>query len=323
MDLLNREQSLAQLRAIPGIELVTHVYFASYAGHGSSFKELRQTNDLLLTNAVGGVEMCCPNLQFFTLQTGGKVSLTPIHLATNDSSTNHSQAYGVEFLDHKEVSYNPPHHESTPRIPAPLDQNIFYYSQYDILSRASANKPWSFCEIRPDAIIGFVPQNNAMNLAQALALFLSLWRDLEIENETPRAVPFPGSREAWTALHNDTSQDILARFHVFASFKGSAVKGEAFNVADGPAITWEMLWPRLCDYFGLRGLGPQEGGSAAGGSNAQLWMEAHEREWAAWVKKFGLKEGALQATSWQFMQVSCDVLFVLELQLLIWRFSKF
>lgn len=73
MDLLNREQSLSQLAAIPGIDMVTHVYFASYTGHYSKPAELRQTNELLLTNAVGGVEICCPNLQFFSLQTGGKV----------------------------------------------------------------------------------------------------------------------------------------------------------------------------------------------------------------------------------------------------------
>lgn len=76
MDLLNREASLQQLAAIPGIGDTTHVYFASYTGHGDSYAELRRKNEELLTNAVGAVEICCPNLQFFTLQTGGKVSHT-------------------------------------------------------------------------------------------------------------------------------------------------------------------------------------------------------------------------------------------------------
>lgn len=74
MNLLHREQSLAQLQAIPGIENVTHVYFVAYTGHGSSYQELRQVNEMILVNAVGGIEICCPKLEFFTLQTGGKVS---------------------------------------------------------------------------------------------------------------------------------------------------------------------------------------------------------------------------------------------------------
>lgn len=73
LDLLNREQSLAQISAIPGIERTTHVYFAAYTGHGSSYEELRAKNELILVNALGAVELCCPHLMFWTLQTGGKV----------------------------------------------------------------------------------------------------------------------------------------------------------------------------------------------------------------------------------------------------------
>lgn len=186
LDLLHREASLQQLKAIPGIEHTTHVYFAAYTGHGSSYEQLRAANEAILVNAVGAVEICCPNLTFFTLQTGGK-------------------AYGVEF--HDQVPYNPPLREDMPRIPDPYAQNIFYYGQYDIMTRASAGKPWTFCEIRPDAIVGFVPQNNAMNIAQAVALFLSLWKEVEKQGDEVREVPFPGSREAWTAPHTDTSQE--------------------------------------------------------------------------------------------------------------------
>jgi hypothetical protein len=73
INLLKREQSLLQLQHIPGIQQVTHVYYAAYAGHGESFEELKRINNELLTNAIGGVEICCPALQFVTLNTGGKV----------------------------------------------------------------------------------------------------------------------------------------------------------------------------------------------------------------------------------------------------------
>lgn len=75
MDLLSREQSLRQIAAIPGIKHTTHVYFAAYTGHGSSYEDLRKVNDEILVNAVGAVEICCPDLRFFTLQTGGKVRI--------------------------------------------------------------------------------------------------------------------------------------------------------------------------------------------------------------------------------------------------------
>ncbi|GAB7344752.1 hypothetical protein MBLNU457_3222t1 [Dothideomycetes sp. NU457] len=276
LNLLNREASLKQLRAIPGIEATTHVFFAAYTGHGASYKELRAYNEEILINALGAVEICCPHLKFWTLQTGGK-------------------AYGVEFRD--QVPYNPPLKETMPRIPEPHAQNVFYYSQYDIMTNASAGKPWSFCEIRPDAIVGFVPQNNAMNIAQALGLFLSLWKEVEKEGDEVRSVPFPGSRDAYEALHTDTSQDILARFHIYAAGHSDLVKGRAFNVADGPATTWKQVWPEICAWFGLKGGEPEERAFSA-----QQWMESHQGTWAEWVQRNQLKQGALEGTSWKFMQ---------------------
>lgn len=73
INLLDRENSLLQLEHVPGIKQVTHVYYAAYAGHGEGFDELKRVNNELLTNAIGGVEICCPELRFVTLNTGGKV----------------------------------------------------------------------------------------------------------------------------------------------------------------------------------------------------------------------------------------------------------
>ncbi|TKA77660.1 hypothetical protein B0A55_04614 [Friedmanniomyces simplex] len=169
--------------------------------------------------------------------------------------------------------------------------------------RASAHKPWTFCEIRPDAIVGFVPQNNAMNIAQALGLFLSLWRAVEGEGST---VGFPGSVEAWEAVHTDTSQDILARFHIFASLAPQETSERAFNVVDGPATTWREVWPEVCAYFGLRGIAPESSGAPF---SAQKWMEDHQSEWAKWISTNGLKDGALEGTSWEFMQAVIGIPF--------------
>lgn len=87
LDLLNREQSLGQIRQIPGIEYTTHVYFAAYTGHGSSYADLRAVNEAILVNALGAVEICCPALRFWTLQTGGKVRITRHRTGTKTLTT--------------------------------------------------------------------------------------------------------------------------------------------------------------------------------------------------------------------------------------------
>ena len=290
-----------KLKAIDGIEWTTHVYFTctdalsmacedhhewlidftAYTAHGSDYQTLKQANVRILLNAVQVVERLCPNLQFWTLQTGGK-------------------AYGVEFID-KGIDYNPPLKETMPRIAEPYASNIFYYAQYDTMKRLSEGKRWKFCEIRPDAIVGFVPQNNAMNIAQALGLFLAMYKSIE---GSGAEVPFPGNEAAYKELHTDTSQDILARFHIFASFHADAVAGRAFNIADGDVVTWEQIWPGVCSWFGLKGVGPDQSRSTG-----TQWVQEHKGQWNAWVKEHGLKEGALEATSWDFMAVIMGITF--------------
>jgi hypothetical protein len=164
--------------------------------------------------------------------------------------------------------------------------------------RASAGKPWSFCEIRPDVIVGFVPRGNFMNMAQGLAMYLSLYREAEGEGAEVR---FPYGEEAWTALHTDSSADILGRFHVFASLAEPVemIAGKAFNVVDGPAFAWRELWPRLAAYFGLVGTGP---GTGLGGQvGVQDWVHAKKEVWQKLETKSGLKAGALEETGFDFV----------------------
>jgi hypothetical protein len=73
LDLRDRNKTLFHLQHIPGVEYTTHVYYAAYSGHGSDYQELKRINAEILTNAVGTCEIVCPNMAYFTLQTGGKV----------------------------------------------------------------------------------------------------------------------------------------------------------------------------------------------------------------------------------------------------------
>ena len=92
-----------------------------------------------------------------------------------------------------------------------------------------------------------------MNLAQALALFLSLYRSIEGADAEAR---YFGNQAAYEALHTDTSQDQLARFHIYASLHLKEVSKRAFNVADEDAIMWKQVWPGINEWFRLNGVGP-------------------------------------------------------------------
>lgn len=218
---------------VADIQTVTHVYFTAYI-QTPDFDSLREVNTTIIRTAILAVEETCPDLETVILQTGGK-------------------GYGFEFPEI--VSIKPPMQEANPRIPDPYDKNIFYYTQYDFLASQSKGKRWTFTETRPDGIIGYVPGKNFMNLAQGIAIYLSLKKLVDGDGTI---VPFPGSEKSWLCKHSDTHQDVLARMEIFASLHTEECgQGQSFNCAnEDEPVQWKDVWPRLCAYFGLNGSGP-------------------------------------------------------------------
>lgn len=109
---------------------------------------------------------------------------------------------------------------------------------------------------------------------------------------------FPYGEEAWTALHTDTSADVLGRFHGFASLREPVeeVAGKAFNVADSQGFAWRELWPKLAAYFGLVGTGPGKGEEGS----VKKYVHGLRGEWEGFVARRGLTDGALEATGFEF-----------------------
>ena len=128
-------------------------------------------------------------------------------------------------------------------------------------------------------------KTTAMNMAQAAGLFLSLYKEI---NGSGAEVAFPGDPNAWEALHTDTSQDILAKFHIFASLHPEETKERAFNVVDGPATAWKEVWPEICEYFGLKGVPPAGSGEPF---KAVKWMQERRSAWSGFVEKYAIEEG--------------------------------
>jgi hypothetical protein len=226
-----------------------------------------QINKELLSRAVRAAESLSVNLKFVVLPTGTK-------------------AYGVHLIDKFPFSNDLPLRESLPRIPEPYASQMFYYGQCDELAALSEGKSWTWCDVIPDVIVGFVPNNNVYSLNQWLGLYLSLVVELQGKGAE---VQFPGTEESYTILCNDSSQDIVAKTAIYASLHPEKSAGQRFNAADSAQpSSWSKKWPIICAYFGLKGVGPPPGG--CGPEPAQFLAE-HVEDWRAVEKKYGLVTG--------------------------------
>ncbi len=198
-----------------------------------------------------------------------------------------TKAYGVQCLDQFPFADKLPLSEDLPRIPEPWQSQNFYYNMCDWLESESKGKSWTWCEVRPDVVVGFVPNNNVYCLAQTLATYLACYR--ELEGEGAECV-FPGTEVSWKNLSNDSSQDIIARFSIHCALNPDTCgQGQAFNVADhSKPTTWGQKWPVLCEFFGLKGTPPPAGGS---GTAPGQYLSDHLAEWKKLEENRGLTTG--------------------------------
>ncbi|KAK1725203.1 uncharacterized protein BDZ83DRAFT_719430 [Colletotrichum acutatum] len=247
LDLTDADLPLQRLDAIPDVD--------AYTSYESDPEDQVKTNATIVNNALTAVKDLCPNLKFVSLQTGGK-------------------GYGT-------VGYGwppAPWKEDLARLPEPYASKIFYLPQCDVVARHATDSLWKWTDVRPSLLLsistipGFVPQFSAMNVAQSLGPYLSFYRSMYSYGA---ACPFPGTQESWRALHTDSFQDLVARFHIYASLYPDKTHERPFNVGDGDSVSWEMKWRLVCQYFGLDG--------------------------PDWVFANGLERGALENVNWDIL----------------------
>ncbi|KAK7189133.1 uncharacterized protein CC84DRAFT_833446 [Paraphaeosphaeria sporulosa] len=251
---------------VPDVDSVTQVYFYSYKQIDDNDAECK-TNEAMLERAVTAIEKLSTKLSYVVLPSGTKI-------------------YGCQMLDKFPFANDLPLRETLPPIPEPALSELFYYNQIDCLKRISKGKNWNWCEVRPDNIIGFVPNNNAYCLAQTLALYLSLYRSVEGEGAK---VPFPGTEKSWVNKYNESPQDMVAHFSIYASLHPEKTASQSFNVG-GQEDNWKGKWPVICDYFGLKGTGPEENAPQPG-----AYIAAHRKEWDELEQKENLKKGSVDS----------------------------
>lgn len=161
---------------------------------------------------------------------------------------------------------------------------LFYHPQLDFISAFSTTKTWSWCDTRPDIIIGFVPNQNFYSLGTSIGIYLSLWREVHGEESE---VPFPGTQKSWKCLSHDSSSDMIARQTLHLSLSLSTEKGGGYNVADArEPSTWSVKWPTICSIFGLIGVPP-----SAQAKEIRRFIKDNFETWRSLEKKHGLEEG--------------------------------
>lgn len=128
-----------------------------------------------------------------------------------------------------------------------------------MLAEECAGESWSWCELCPDAIIGFTPNGSGYSLAGHWAVYLYAYKLVYGEGAE---VPFPGVQAGYDALYTETSATTLARAGIFASLHPEQFKEKVFNVADRDVpSSMRERWPQITSWFGLVGVAPSESAS--------------------------------------------------------------
>lgn len=118
------------------------------------------------------------------------------------------------------------------------------------------------------------------------------------------SVAFPGTDKSWSNQFNHSSQDMTARFSIHASLHPEKVgTGKAYNVCDEETPTsWSKLWPTICAYFDLKGIGP-----APNAPEPDTFMQEQQSQWKHLIKSRDLRDvGAGKQGFWKMLMSDLD-----------------
>ncbi|TFK47055.1 hypothetical protein OE88DRAFT_1739080 [Heliocybe sulcata] len=283
---LTREtpEEFAKVLLGKGVDMgsVTHVYYFAYRQDDDHQLEIK-TNCGMLERLVDTLNLVSTKFKFLAWPSGTMASPS---ITLSETELTSLQGYGIY---HKGGLLKAPLVETMDPLPEPYRSGTWYYTFQQILKTKSEGKSWTWCQVRPDAIVGFAPSGSTYSLAAHWAVYLSLYALVEGKGAK---VPFPGNEAAWHALWTDASSSIIARAAIWASLHPEKTAGELFNVADeARPVTNKERWPALAAYFGLEGTSPAGDDSsilkpseyvtkhahilAAKGLKVQVWQGGH------------------------------------------------
>lgn len=222
------------------VEHTTHVFYCAFKQHDDPQQEC-QVNRQMMRCLANALNLACPNMQAFVVCAGARYY---------QRQCSPSKSLPTPFTEDM-IRWADPQ----------LRKQTFYYDWEDELSLSSAGKQWTWCEIIPDAIIGFAPSGSAFSLAAMWATYLTTYA---LREGKGAMVPFPGTKKAYAAKYNEASATIVANEMIWAADNSEQIaRGECFNVADSSKPnSMEDMWPRLAAHFGLKGIAPPDGVSS-------------------------------------------------------------
>ncbi|KAF7984319.1 hypothetical protein HWV62_15307 [Athelia sp. TMB] len=213
---------------------VTHAFHFAYKHEADSNAEVA-VNRKMITNVVGALNALAPGLRFLAFPTGAK-------------------GYGIHIPG---GVFEAPLVE-TMKLPEVEELKLHHHALRDVCTAGSSGRSWTWAEIRPDAIIGFVPNGSAFNITAHWGTYLATYALVEGKGAE---VPFPGTDAAYAAKNSDASSAAIAKLSIWCSLHPEKSSGELFNVADSATPTpMNERWPALAKYFGLVGTGPVNNG---------------------------------------------------------------
>lgn len=193
---------------------ITHVFHAAYIQASSRAAEVAP-NLAMLRHLVEAASARAPALEKVVLVTGAKF-------------------YGIQWGQTRT-----PCRESDARQLPPN----FYYDQEDFLRTAQPGQAWSWVNLIPPFVTGYAV-GNPMNLVLGVGLYAAVCKELSLP------LRFPGSREAYEALHQIADAQQIGAAASWAAGSASA-NNQAFNVANGDAARWRNTWPVLAGHLGM------------------------------------------------------------------------
>lgn len=149
----------------------------------------------------------------------------------------------------------------------------YYHEQQALLERFAATTELTWSALRPHTVLGFSPRP-LHNILFLLALYAAICA------QRGQALDFPGTQDRYVLPTTATNSDILAKAAVWAATSASAAN-QAFNINNGDVLSWQAIWPDICNFFSL------EVGKPASLRLSEE-MPRHQGAWSGIVNKYGL-----------------------------------
>lgn len=145
-------------------------------------------------------------------------------------------------------------------LPDDYAKTVAYPWFRKILTEAGKDRSWTWCEVCPDAVVGFSPIGSNFSLALHWAQYLSLYAHNHKASSNKKAeVSFPGTEEGYNSLFTPVSSRTLGRIAVHAALNLERSGGKVINMMDSAEPTSNsQLWPTIAAWFDLIGTGPSK-----------------------------------------------------------------